>query len=279
MSRSLALQRHSRGVALAIVLWFVAGMSLLVSGIVFTARTDTRLAQIHLERAHATAAGDGGITLLLADLVEGGFTAAEQMTLPRGTYQVGGYQVAVVALPAQWLVDVNAAEQPLLLEAMQRSGAASGSGAAALAEAVVQWRAGYTGATARPFEALEDLLAVEGMNRSSFENLRDYLVDPGAGAGAGLRESGGRANSYISLNAALSPGMRLTTPALLGPASGRYEFPADGFSSFRVDAILVSGQRNWLRRRWVRLGGSSGLPWTVQRSEPARIVPVPRRQG
>ena len=41
------------GVALAIVVWFLAAMSLLVSGIVFQAKVDTRMAQLHVARAKA----------------------------------------------------------------------------------------------------------------------------------------------------------------------------------------------------------------------------------
>ena len=39
--------RRQGGVALAIVVWFIAGMSLLVAGIVADARVDTRMAQLH----------------------------------------------------------------------------------------------------------------------------------------------------------------------------------------------------------------------------------------
>ena len=42
---------QQRGVALGIVVWFIAGMALLVSGIIAEARIDTRMAQIHYFRA------------------------------------------------------------------------------------------------------------------------------------------------------------------------------------------------------------------------------------
>ena len=38
---------QQRGVALGIVVWFIAGMALLVSGIIAEARIDTRMAQVH----------------------------------------------------------------------------------------------------------------------------------------------------------------------------------------------------------------------------------------
>ena len=55
---------RQRGVALGIVVWFIAGMALLVSGIVSEARVDTRMAQLHYFRAQAAAAADGAINWL-----------------------------------------------------------------------------------------------------------------------------------------------------------------------------------------------------------------------
>ena len=57
---------RQRGVALALVVWFIAGMSLMVGGIVSFARVDTRMTQVHLARAKTIAAGDGAIMLAMA---------------------------------------------------------------------------------------------------------------------------------------------------------------------------------------------------------------------
>ena len=68
MSQSSPTARRSEtGVALAIVVWFIAGMALLVSGIVSDARMGTRMAQLHYFKAQAAAAGDGAINLALAE--------------------------------------------------------------------------------------------------------------------------------------------------------------------------------------------------------------------
>ncbi len=73
-SRSLVagavmVRKGESGVALGIVVWFIAGMALLVSGIVSEARIDTRLAQLHYFKAQAAAAGDGAINLALAEQI------------------------------------------------------------------------------------------------------------------------------------------------------------------------------------------------------------------
>ena len=59
--------RHQQGIALGVVVWFIAGMALIVSGIVSEAKVDTRMAQLHYFRAQAAAAGDGAINLALAE--------------------------------------------------------------------------------------------------------------------------------------------------------------------------------------------------------------------
>ena len=73
-----------KGVALAIVVWFIAGMSLLVAGIVSHARVDTQMAQLHVARAKAVAAGDGAIQLMLAERLLKQGTAADEQSLLSG---------------------------------------------------------------------------------------------------------------------------------------------------------------------------------------------------
>ena len=51
------------GVALAILVWFLAAMSLLVGSIVMQARVDAKLSGLHLTTARIEAAGDGAIQL------------------------------------------------------------------------------------------------------------------------------------------------------------------------------------------------------------------------
>ena len=69
MAFNATVRSRQQGVALAIVVWFIAGMSLLVAGIVAQARVDTQMAQVHVARAKAVAAGDGAIQLMMVDLM------------------------------------------------------------------------------------------------------------------------------------------------------------------------------------------------------------------
>lgn len=251
------------GVALAIVVWFIAGMSLLVAGIVLSARSDTRLAQLHLGRAQAAAVGDGAIALLLADVMEGRFDE-DAGALPQGRYQLGEHVVTVLAINQEVLVDINNATPRLMQDAFVAAGM-GGDRATVLGNAVVQWRRDAVRAGARSFTTIEDLIAVPDLDRTALDAVRDFVAVPEAGRG--LFQSGGRARRNLEM-------LRMAAPAVRGDALVNAGGVAGRGRNLRVDAIVTIGDRPWLRRRWVSLGkGSNGLPWRVTRTEPVRIVP------
>ena len=102
------------GMALAIVVWFIAGMSLLVAGIVAQARVDTHMTQAHLARAKAVAAGDGAIQLMLADLVIGNPGVGGSPGMPVASYRVGETEVIVRLVPRRGLIDMKTASPEVL---------------------------------------------------------------------------------------------------------------------------------------------------------------------
>jgi hypothetical protein len=262
------MNRRSRqtGVALAVVVWFIAGMSLLVAGIVSRATVDTRLAQAHLFLAQAEAAGDGAIHLLMADLQEGRLAASGEV--PAASYRLGGLPVRVLAIPTAALLDVNRAAAPQLARLFREHGKVAGDEARALATGVVEWRRTGGQRPPRPtrFDVVEDLLQVEGMTRTRLDDIRHMITAEG-GAGADRP-------SRMDWVAAHSP------QAIVGlgfPERGGARRQSDagrGAFSYRVDALVEVGGRHWLRRRWIDLGGGSGsaLPWSTRRVEPARVV-------
>lgn len=265
---------RQRGVALAIVVWFIAGMSLLVAGIVSQARVDIQLAQLHLFRAQAEAAGDGAIHLLMAQLQESrGADGGSVDGLPFGRYRFGEAEVRVMALPAQALVDVNSAPQALLAQLWGDVAGLPRDEAVQLAVNMVEWRSNRGGGNrgGGRFDVVEDVLRVEGMTRTRLDAVR-HLISAG--------QDGGMANAapqerLMQLNA-LAPGSgwrsgNFQTSALPG---ARTPQGARGASRFRVDAIVEVGGRQWLRRRWIASQSAmdSRLPWRIERTETARVV-------
>ena len=129
------------GVALAILVWFLAAMSILVAGIVMQARVDIKLAQLHATRARVEAVADGAIQLALADLmlleVEGEFSGR---AVNHGAHSLGGLDVSVSFTPLTGLVDLNQATEDLLFRLFSAIDDVDETAAYELSVNVLKWR-------------------------------------------------------------------------------------------------------------------------------------------
>jgi len=287
-TRSTHLIRcRQRGVALAIVVWFIAGMSLLVAGIVSHARVDTQMAQLHVARAKAAAAGDGAIQLMLADLATGKLRAAAGRALPGNVYRVGELDVAVELVPAAGLIDLNSASGKTLAALFVVAAGLDPAEAQTVAGNVVKWRTSNTGNTARvKFATIEDLLRVEGVSRTLLDAVRDYVA---AGASAQRGTNWSLAPAAVlavvqridpqKAEAAMRARDRLQQAATdAETGAGAVRRPSGAADSFRLDAVVRYGDKLWLRRRWVSMRGaaSSLVPWQMVRTEAPRVVVITR---
>lgn len=271
------LWRRQRGVALALVVSFIAGLSLLVAGLVLTAKTDTRLARVHLARAQVTALGDGAINLLLGDVIDGRLSQTQAQTqtrntLPQARYVLGGAAVSVLALPENLLLDLSSASAEQFAALVEFSGLLAPEAAQLVARAVVHYRDGDgESSMAHPLNSLEDILNVRGVNRVTLEALRDYVTVSRGAVAARVDVADARVFTQLQQ---CSPRARALREDML--ASDSESAPGAVSGAFRVDALVRQDRDVWLRRRWVRLGGGrDGLPWTVTRTEPVRMVPRP----
>jgi hypothetical protein len=278
------MRATQQGVALAIVVWFIAGMSLLVAGIVSHARVDTQMTQLHVARAKAVAAGDGAIQLVMAERMltqnpTGG--GGDRLT---GKVRLGSSEVSVTLYPTAGLVDLNLAPQKVLAALFTIVGQAPEDEANLLADNVVKWRGGFSGqgnekAWVREFREVEDLIRVEGVGRTLFEAVRDFIV---ANKGSGTTTDWAVApDQLLQVLEQVNPG-ELEAVArrreLLVSSDERTEGePGAGGSTlsgtYRADALVTYGDQTWLRRRWVSVGSVQGsaLPWRAVRTEPPRV--------
>tara|TARA_R110002110_G_scaffold415765_2_gene655199 strand:- start:52153 stop:52995 length:843 start_codon:yes stop_codon:yes gene_type:complete len=269
-------RKTQTGVALAIVVWFIAGMSLLVAGIVSQARVDSRMAQLHVARAKTVAAGDGAIMMSLAAALAGDGSAASVVT-----QRVGGVDVDVEIVPAAGLIDLNSAS-PQLLVALFRIGAGLDEGAAQnLADNVIKWRAPARGdrrGVQTAFAAPEDLLRVTGVNRAILDRVRDFVA-------AGVSRGGGgnwsaAPDSVLTILDRVDPraAAAARTQRERSGQSGNGRFGSEGqplaSGVYRVDARVRYGDRLWLRRIWITTDSRNGssLPWKALRIEAPRVV-------
>ena len=282
--------RTERGVALAIVVWFIAGMSLLVAGIVSQAAVDTRLAQLHVARAKVSAAGDGAVQLMLAELVAGKLAGSAQTGRPARPYRVGELEAEVSLVPTSGLINLNAASPQLLAALFSVAAGADESTAQLMADNVVNWRAGAVQgsikekASAR-FREVEDLLRVDGIGRTQLDAVRNYVVAGSAARGGTDWLQASR--PVLAVLEKMDPGKHAAfaqrkerkvqaaagQPSPAGGLRAGGDVDATG-AAYRADVVVRYADRTWLRRSWVTMeaGRSSLLPWRIVRIEAPRVI-------
>ena len=248
---------------MAVVLWFLAAMSLLVSGIVYEARADVKLAQLHSARAKAEAAGDGAIQLAMAALTTGD-EALEGEFISRARFIVGDQPVEVSILPIAGLIDLNYASVEMLQALFEFGAGMEALDAQALAGSL---------ALARRDRLLspEDFLAIEGASRAIFDAIKDSIRVTATKTGRlDLLSS---PQSVLDIVAAQNPERVAAAQQRANDAAGKNS-KGNTRGDFRVDALVTVGDKVWVRRRWVTAGGTGtgSLPWKISRSEATRVV-------
>jgi general secretion pathway protein K len=147
---------RQKGMALIVVLGFLAALSLIVIGVVSNSRSTVQAASRHLVRAQAQMAIEGAIDYAANVLVAARGTTPAIMMAPE-VIEVSGWRIRISVRSERGKVDVNYADQ-LLLATLFRSAGASADAAQAMAAAVEDWRDGddllqLNGAEGRQYEA------------------------------------------------------------------------------------------------------------------------------
>lgn len=300
---AIAPREGQSGVALAILVWFLAALSLLAAGLVLQARVDVKLAQLHSTRARVEALADGAIQLALARMSileqEG---EVDRRSAQTSGHTLGKFYVVVNITPVAGLIDLNLAPEMLLLNLFLSAPNMDENVAQELALNVIEWRSSsllqndelYGEAAANDanagtdsrlrhgrFEAIEDLLLVPGVDRAMYEALResvyvsqkgelgvDWMAAPTSVLQAlGMSTDGARewVVNRGEADAALLGIPEDIDPALLGEG---------GSPVYRIDALVAIDETTFKRRRWVNKSrtGADGLPWHFFRTEAIAAV-------
>ena len=193
---------RARGMALVAVLWIVAALSILVTGLIWTTRAQMGIVAAGRDAAEGQALGDAAITLTLQTL-----QAANPKPTSAQTASVtyAGQTMQVQVAPLDGLISLNSAGAPMLAALLQGSGGLPSAAAQQLAQQLVQWRSeapqiGNAPGQPRMFEAPEDLLLVPGVDYELYARIAPLVS-------ADLR--GGRVNAQAAsaqVLTALTPG-------------------------------------------------------------------------
>ena len=176
----LPLRGGQRGVALVAVLWVVAALSILVTGLVQTQREEIRNASSARMRLQADAVGQGAIHLAV-QIALGQLQRRERLSRSRIAYD--GVDVLVEVQPFSGLVDINLAPAPLLAALFTVNGGVEPGTSERLAAAVVALRDLRPSEPPPRFKAPEDLLNVEGISYDLYAKLAHLLTTDTRGSG------------------------------------------------------------------------------------------------
>lgn len=169
-----------RGVALIAVLWIVAALSIIVTGLVQAQRDEIRNVSTSRQALEASTLGNAAIQLVLQRLA----ASQEPVTrLSRFAITYRDRALTVEVTPLNGLIDPNRASEDLIAAMLTVAGGLDGARAAALAQAVVAARTSGADAKGPRFEAPEDLLQVPGIDYDLYAKLAPLLTTDAGGTG------------------------------------------------------------------------------------------------
>lgn len=184
-----------RGVALVLVLWALALLTVIAASFSFGMRTEAVLAQNLVASAQARALADGAVHRGIYELMKPMTDAAKWK--PDGkirAWEAGGAKIRLVMTDESGKIDLNTASDVLLKGLFQSAGLSEGE-SAALLDAVLDWRdadelrrpngaelADYAAAGRKyappnaAFGTLEELQQVQGMSPVLYRRVRSALT-------------------------------------------------------------------------------------------------------
>ncbi|HEX9389681.1 MAG TPA: hypothetical protein VF928_00050 [Usitatibacteraceae bacterium] len=186
---------RQRGIALILVLWIITLLSLIALSFIATMRSEINIVANTMNRARAEAAANAGIQRALFELARP--PNAEGRWIADGTAQTLNYQdasIRIVMTDETARIDINTAN-PELLRGLFLSQGLSADGAAALTDAIADWKdpdtlkrlngaeepeyiaAGlsYKPANA-PFQSIEELNCVLGMTAALYARIAPLIT-------------------------------------------------------------------------------------------------------
>ena len=172
---------RQQGVALVAVLWIVAALSILVTGMVQAQRDEIRLVSSARQTVQGSALGNGAIQMVLQQMAARTEPLAR---LSRVEISYAGLEIPVEVMPLNGLVDLNRAAGPLLEALFTVAGKMAPDPAAALAKALVAARVpGPLTQRGPRFEAIEDLLQLPGVDFGLYARLSPLVTTDALGGG------------------------------------------------------------------------------------------------
>ena len=262
----------NKGLALIAVLWLVAAMGLIITGVVKSVCTETISSGQQRQTLQAQVRADAILVLALQNLF--GQVPQARKSLQVGNFNFDGQELTVKVSSLNGLVDINNAPPILLAELYKVAGGLDTNAAQSLAQATVEVRNIQNAKGLRPgFDAPEDLFRVPGMTYDRYAMIRGLVT-------ADLKDGSGRVNPMAAPLPVLGvlAGGDLAKATAFAANRGSGQIGMDG-TFFRPDFIennVSSSTRlqtttplpggGFMTRIWDIYGTPdprTGLPWRI----------------
>lgn len=172
----------ARGVALLAVLWLVAALSIMLSGMLHVVRGEIGVAGQSRTSVINSGLAEAAIRVMLQELVADKSAAIK--SVQTRTITVFGNEVRVEATPLNGQIDLNNAPVSLMADAFEYGGGASREEAQRLAASAVEAR-DRKNAQGEPvrFHATEDLLRLNELDYDMYARLKTVFTVDTVGSG------------------------------------------------------------------------------------------------
>lgn len=259
-----------RGMVLVAVLWIVAALSIIVTGMIHSVRGEIRQVGVSSQVTQGSALGSGAIAVVLQRLASNGSTPVGYL---RSEIKLQDREITVHARALSGYIDLNLAQPPLLEKLFTVAAGLPVAAANALTQALLQYR-DRKDVLGRPMrlEAVEDLLQVPGVDYEVYAKVADLLTTDSRGSGrinvlaaplsvlnvlAGGNEALAQRIAQDRDAGAVGLDTTALNPQLVDNALSR---------RYLLQARVPLPDGRWLLvSRWVDVGGGrrEGLPWRV----------------
>ena len=176
---------RQQGMALIAVLWIVAALSIMVSGVSGSVRQESRVQSIARQKLEAQALGDAALMIVLQQLVAPP-QPVRQWTQTNAIFN--GATIPVDVMPLSGLININSASLPLLSALLTIGGGLPEGAAQQIAMNIldVRERRSPDGRLPERFESTEDLMQVPGIDYDLYARLAPLITADSAFGGAGV---------------------------------------------------------------------------------------------
>lgn len=264
--------RQHRGMALIAVLWLVAAMSLIISGVVQSVRLEMRTVGMQRHTLVTKAQADAVVLLALNKMQA--MTQETRRTTQSIPVQFQDLVATVQVRPLTSLIDLNNAPLAMLTDLYRYVLGLDQAVATTLAQATLKTRdAKNSKNTARGFYAVEELMNVPGMIYDHYDKIKSLVtVDIRSGNGriypvsapfgVLLVLTAGDVPRATALAAQRKDNPNLIDTSFFKPES--IDMASSDSMQFQVHVEMPDGRL--LQNTWIIQWGedpSSGLPWQV----------------